>query len=67
MLGVQLRYNRDGRCAFTHERGDSGPISLLAPVLFAAAKLAIGLLAVRTLRQLLQGKPLPPPPAGVTR
>ena len=45
------------------QRGDSGPILLLAPLLFGAANLAIGLLTVGTVRPLLQGKLLPAPRA----
>lgn len=42
------------------ERGDSGPVLLLAPVLFAAANIAIAVLAVGTIRQWVQGRLLPP-------
>jgi tellurite resistance protein len=41
------------------ERGSSGPIEWLTPVLFVAANLIIGTLAVKTAMLLLQGKLLP--------
>jgi tellurite resistance protein len=48
------------------ERGSHGPIALIAPVMFIAANLVIGFIALRTVALLLQGKLLPPratPPA----
>lgn len=41
------------------ERGDTGPAQWLAPVLFVAANLIIGTLAVKTLGLLFSGKLLP--------
>ena len=42
------------------ERGDSGPMTWAAPILFAAANLVIAYLAVSSLRLFVQGKLLPP-------
>jgi tellurite resistance protein len=39
--------------------GESGPIAILAPVLFVLANLAIGLIAVGTVARLAQGRLLP--------
>lgn len=41
------------------ERGDTGPALWLAPTLFVAANLIIGILAVKTLALLVQGRLLP--------
>jgi tellurite resistance protein len=41
--------------------GDTGPATQLAPVLFIAANLTIGLIALGTIRLLLQGRLLPLP------
>jgi tellurite resistance protein len=49
-------------------QGDSGPIALLAPILFVGANVAIALIAVGTLRLIAQGRLLPaaPPPSPAT-
>jgi tellurite resistance protein len=41
------------------ERGATGPIQWLAPILFVGANLAIGVLVVNTLAQLFKGRLLP--------
>jgi len=46
--------------------GDAGPMAVLAPWLFGLANLAIGVLAVRTLALLLQGRLLPAAPNPAT-
>jgi len=46
--------------------GGSQPMQILAPVLFAAANIVIGILAIGSLYLLLRGKLLPPPPAPQT-
>lgn len=43
------------------EQGDSQPVMVLAPVLFAFANVVIGVLAIGSLYLLLRGKLLPPP------
>jgi tellurite resistance protein len=43
------------------ERGDTGPLALMAPYVFGAANVIIGGLAVGTVLQMLRGKLLPPP------
>ena len=43
------------------QRGDSGPISLLAPMLFAVANVTVAVLAVGTIRQWVRGQLLPAP------
>ncbi|HZZ13666.1 MAG TPA: dicarboxylate transporter/tellurite-resistance protein TehA [Paraburkholderia sp.] len=43
------------------ERGATGPLEWLAPVLFVAANGVIALLAVKTLELLVRGKLVPPP------
>jgi tellurite resistance protein len=50
------------------ERGETGPIALAAPYVFAAVNLAIGAIALGTLWLLLRGRLLPPPlvPPAVT-
>ncbi|WP_341316848.1 dicarboxylate transporter/tellurite-resistance protein TehA [Paraburkholderia sp. IMGN_8] len=45
------------------ERGAAGPLEWVAPVLFVAANLIIGVLAVKTLELLLRGKLFPTAPA----
>nr|WP_283255995.1 hypothetical protein [Dyella humicola] len=45
------------------ERGETGPIALLAPYLFAAANLIILGMAIATLNLLVRGKLLPQPAA----
>ena len=40
--------------------GDTGAIALLAPYLFAAANIVVGLIALGTLRLIVQGRLLPP-------
>ncbi|GMO26162.1 dicarboxylate transporter/tellurite-resistance protein TehA [Bradyrhizobium sp. TM233] len=40
--------------------GNTGPIALLAPWLFGAANIVVGLIALGTLRLILQGRLLPP-------
>ncbi|MCK1391217.1 dicarboxylate transporter/tellurite-resistance protein TehA [Bradyrhizobium sp. 1] len=45
--------------------GDTGAIALLAPCLFAAANIVVGLIALGTLRLMLQGRLLPPPVTAV--
>jgi tellurite resistance protein len=45
--------------------GDTGAIALLAPYLFAAANIVVGLIALGTLRLMLQGRLLPPPVTAV--
>lgn len=47
------------------ERGDSGPAAWLAPGLFVAANLIIGLLAVKTLGLVVRGRLLPTQPTAV--
>jgi tellurite resistance protein len=42
------------------ERGATGPVEWAAPVLFIAANVIIGILAVKTLALLVQGKLIPP-------
>ncbi|PQV54136.1 dicarboxylate transporter/tellurite-resistance protein TehA [Paraburkholderia sp. BL21I4N1] len=42
------------------ERGATGPIEWAAPILFIAANVIIGILAVKTVSLLVQGKLLPP-------
>jgi tellurite resistance protein len=42
------------------ERGVTGPVEYAAPVLFIAANVIIGMLAVKTLGLLVQGKLIPP-------
>ncbi|WP_109126434.1 dicarboxylate transporter/tellurite-resistance protein TehA [Dyella sp. C11] len=44
------------------ERGDTGPIALLAPYLFIGGNIVVVLMMVLTLKLLLQGKLVPPPP-----
>jgi tellurite resistance protein len=41
--------------------GDTGAIALLAPYLFAAANIVVGVIALGTLRLIVQGRLLPPP------
>lgn len=41
--------------------GQSGPVTQIAPVLFGAANIVIGLIALGTIRLLLQGRLLPKP------
>ena len=41
------------------ERGATGPLEWLAPVLFVAANVVIGILVVKTLGLLMQGKLIP--------
>jgi tellurite resistance protein len=41
--------------------GQTGPVTEIAPVLFAGANIAIGLIALGTIRLLLQGRLLPSP------
>jgi tellurite resistance protein len=48
------------------EGGDHGAIAILAPWLFAGANLAVGLIALATLRLMAQGRLLPKPPAAAT-
>jgi tellurite resistance protein len=43
------------------ERGDTGPLAIAAPYVFAIANVIIGALAAGTLLQMLHGKLLPPP------
>jgi tellurite resistance protein len=43
------------------ERGDTGPLAIAAPYVFAIANIIIGALAAGTLLQMLRGKLLPPP------
>jgi tellurite resistance protein len=43
------------------ERGDTGPLAIAAPYVFALVNVIIGGLAVGTVLQLLRGKLLPPP------
>ncbi|MBR1089141.1 dicarboxylate transporter/tellurite-resistance protein TehA [Bradyrhizobium manausense] len=43
--------------------GDTGAIALLAPYLFAVANVVVGLIALGTLRLIIQGRLLPPPVA----
>jgi tellurite resistance protein len=43
--------------------GDTGPLTQLAPVLFIAANIAIGLVAIHTIRLLLQGRLIVKPAA----
>jgi len=43
--------------------GDTGAIALLAPYLFATANIVVGLIALGTLRLIVQGRLLPPPVA----
>ena len=45
------------------ERGETGPVALLAPYLFVGANLIILAVAVATLNLLFRGKLLPPVPA----
>jgi tellurite resistance protein len=46
--------------------GDTGAIAQLAPVLFVGANIAVGLIALATLRLIVQGRLLPPaPPAAL--
>ena len=47
--------------------GESQPMQILAPILFALANAVIGVLAIGTLYLLLRGKLLPPPPASPTK
>ena len=47
------------------ERGDSGPISWVAPIVFAGANSVIVYLAASTLTLLVQGKLLPKPAAAM--
>ncbi|WP_245328825.1 hypothetical protein [Bradyrhizobium centrolobii] len=46
--------------------GDTGAIALLAPWPFAATNLVVGLIALGTLRLILQGRLLPPPVAAAS-
>ncbi|MDT3382428.1 dicarboxylate transporter/tellurite-resistance protein TehA [Labrys neptuniae] len=49
-------------------RGDAGPISVLAPVVFAFVSIVMGVIVLRTLWLLVRGRLLPAPPAlSVTR
>jgi tellurite resistance protein len=41
------------------ERGDSGAVALIAPYLFAGANITFGLIALGTLRLIVQGHLLP--------
>jgi tellurite resistance protein len=43
------------------ERGETGPLALLAPYLFVIANLIIAVMALATLNLLLRGRLLPPP------
>ena len=43
--------------------GDTGAIAILAPYLFAAANIVVGLIVLGTLRLIVQGRLLPPPVA----
>jgi tellurite resistance protein len=43
------------------ERGATGAVATIAPVLFVAANIVVGLIALATLRLLLQGQLLPKP------
>ncbi|HLY58334.1 MAG TPA: dicarboxylate transporter/tellurite-resistance protein TehA [Stellaceae bacterium] len=43
------------------ERGDTGPIAVLAPGLFIAANVVIGLIALATLHLIIRGRLLTPP------
>jgi tellurite resistance protein len=43
------------------ERGDTGPLAIAAPYVFAIANVIIGALAVGTVLQMLRGELLPPP------
>jgi tellurite resistance protein len=47
------------------ERGDTGPIAVLAPYLFVAANLVVGAIALGTVRLIVRGRllPRPAPPA----
>jgi tellurite resistance protein len=60
-LGIDLL-----RCV---ERGDTGPLAIAAPFVFAIVNVIIGGLVVGTVLQILRGKLLPPPlvPDSVTR
>jgi tellurite resistance protein len=49
------------------ERGASGPVEWLAPILFVLANVAIGALVVKTLGLLLRGALLPPQPRKTVR
>ncbi|MGO4174930.1 dicarboxylate transporter/tellurite-resistance protein TehA [Bosea sp. RAF48] len=44
-------------------RGDAGPVSVLAPVVFAFVSIAMGAIVLRTLWLLVRGRLLPAPPA----
>jgi tellurite resistance protein len=41
-------------------RGDTGAIAQLAPILFVGANIAVGLIALATLRLIIQRRLLPP-------
>jgi tellurite resistance protein len=43
------------------ERGDTGPLAIAAPYVFAVVNIIIGCLVVGTVLQILRGKLLPPP------
>ena len=60
-LGIDLL-----RCV---ERGDTGPLAIAAPFVFAIVNVIIGGLVVGTVLQILRGKLLPPPlvPDSITR
>ena len=44
--------------------GQTGPVTEIAPVLFVAANIVIGVIALGTIRLLLQGRLLPSPAPG---
>jgi tellurite resistance protein len=45
--------------------GDHGAVQVLAPILFVGPNLLIALLAIGTIRILVQGKLLAKPPSGI--
>jgi len=47
--------------------GDAGAIAHLAPYLFAGANIAVGLIALGTLRLIAQRRPLPQPAPATTQ